>query len=98
MGISIKTTSVSVSAASPTPLVGANNDRKHLCIIVNGVNPATIKFGSAPTSATDGISLDGASMSGGQGGSLWYGELDAPTDPVFAWSTLGSTISVAQGT
>lgn len=45
MGISIKTTSVSVSAATPTPLVGANNDRKHLCIVVNGVNPATIKFG-----------------------------------------------------
>ena len=98
MGISIKTTSVAVPAATPTPLVGANNDRKHLCIVVNGVNPATIKFGSAPASATDGISLDGASATGGQGGSVWYGELDAPTDPVFAWSTSGTTIGVAQGT
>ncbi|MET4211445.1 hypothetical protein ABIB95_006284 [Bradyrhizobium sp. LA2.1] len=98
MGISIKATSVAVPAATPTPLVGANNDRKHLCIVVNGVNPVTIKFGSAPASVTDGISLDGSSVVGGQGGSIWYGELDAPTDAIFAWSTLGTTVSVAQGT
>lgn len=98
MGISVKTTSVSLSAASPTLLVGANNDRKHLCIVVNGVNPCTIKFGSPPASVTDGISLDGSSVVGGQGGSIWYGELDAPTDSVFAWSTSGTTVSVAQGT
>jgi hypothetical protein len=98
MGISIKNTSFTIAAATATPLVGANSDRKHLCIVVNGTNPCTIKFGSAPTSATDGISLDGASGSGGQGGSLWYGELDAPTDPIFGWSAAGTTITIASGT
>lgn len=33
MGISIKTTCLAVPAATPTPLVGANNDRKHLCFV-----------------------------------------------------------------
>lgn len=98
MGISIKTNSFAIPAATPTPLVGANNDRKYLTIVVNGINPCTIKFGSAPTSVTDGISLDGASTSGGQGGSIWYGELDAPIDAIFAWSTLGTSVGVAQGT
>ena len=98
MGISIKNTSFTISAATATPLVSENLNRKHLCIVVNGTNPATIKFGSAPTSVTDGISLDGASGSGGQGGSVWYGEQDAPTDSIFAWSTAGTTVTVASGT
>jgi hypothetical protein len=71
---------------------------------VNGVNPATFKFGSAPTSATDGVTLGAASVSGGQGGSLLLSDGDShttqgdtPVDAVYAYSALGTTIAIEEG-
>jgi hypothetical protein len=72
---------------------------------VNGINPATFKFGSAPTSATDGFTLDPASASGGQGGSLFLSngdshttQGDTPVDAVYAYSTGGTTVTIEEGT
>ena len=74
------------------------NQCRSLIIANNGINPMIVKFGSAPTSATDGIPLDPASASGGQGGSLVLTGDSAPPDAVYGYSTVGTTYSIAQGT
>jgi len=74
-----------------------------LLVANNGVNPLTVKFGSLPTSATDGVCLDGASSPGGEGGSLVLaiedklgGDRFVPDDEVYGFSQLGTTFSVAR--
>jgi hypothetical protein len=69
-----------------------------LIVANNGTNPMVIKFGSAPTSAIDGIPLDGAATAGGQGGSLMLtGDDISRSDAVYGYSALGTTFAVAQG-
>jgi hypothetical protein len=83
-----------------------NPARRLLLLCVNGTSPATFKFGSAPASATDGVTLGAASVSGGQGGSLFLSDGNSPTisggdtpvDSVWAYSTLGTTVNVEEGT
>jgi hypothetical protein len=73
-------------------------------LTVNGVNPATFAFQRAPASATDGFTLGAASVSGGQGGSLLLVEdtetlqTNTPVDAVYAYSQLGTTVTVLEGT
>ena len=100
-----KSQSFTLAPATPTFLIAMNPQRRLLLIQINGVNPATIKFGSAPASATDGFTLGGASVSGEQGGSILFSSGDtpslsgiAPVDAVYAYSTLGTTINVQEGT
>jgi hypothetical protein len=74
-----------------------------LCLMAivanNGVNPMVVKFGSMPTSATDGIPLDPASTAGGQGGSITLTDDQvSQTDAIFGYSTLGTTFAVLQAT
>jgi hypothetical protein len=64
---SFSTQSFTLTAATPRLLVAANPARHVLMLEVTGTSPATFKFGSAPSGATDGIAFDGASASGGQG-------------------------------
>jgi hypothetical protein len=96
-------TSYTLAPATPTLLIAANPNRRLLLFGVNGVSPAAFKFGSAPTSATDGATLGGASVSGGQGGSILHptdGEgIDShvPVDSVWAYSALGTTVFVVEG-
>jgi hypothetical protein len=77
-------------------------DIKLLIIANNGIHPMVLKFGSAPTSATDGIPLDGASTAGGQGGALILGIEDepggdcVPVDAIYGMSAAGTTFSVTQ--
>jgi hypothetical protein len=85
---------------------GVSNPARRLLLLQNnGVNPAAFKFQSAPTSAIDGLTLDPASVSGGQGGSIILsdGEShttqgDIPVDAVYAMSALGTTVTVEEGT
>jgi hypothetical protein len=76
-----------------------------LLLCNTGTAPAAFKFQSAPASATDGFTLDGASVSGGQGGSFLISDGssktlqgDTPIDAVYAYSTLGTTVSIEEGT
>jgi hypothetical protein len=100
-----KSTSYALSPGTPTFLIPLNPARRLLLIAVNGINPATFKFGSAPTSATDGFTLGAANVSGGQGGSLFLSDGDSqttqgdtPVDAVYAYSALGTTGNVEEGT
>lgn len=90
---------------TPLLLLPQNPGRRLLMLSVNGIAPAAFKFGSAPQSATDGITLGGASVSGGQGGSILFSDGDShttegytPINAVYAYSALGTTVNVEEGT
>jgi hypothetical protein len=91
-----------LSAGVAALLASTMPDIKLLIIANTGVNPMVFKFGSAPTSATDGIPLDGASAPGGQGGALALavqdepGDFTPPADAVYAFSALGTSYVVQQ--
>jgi hypothetical protein len=100
-----KSTSYTLPPATPTFLIPLNPVRRFLLLSVNGVNPATFKFQSPPASAVDGLTLDGASVSGGQGGSILFSDSESkttqgytPVDAVYAISALGTTVTVEEGT
>jgi hypothetical protein len=90
--------SLSFSLTANTPkLLAAQNLARQGMILQNcgGSNPATIKYQSAPVSAIDGFTLDPASTSGGQGGSLvLLGQNECPIDSIWAISTLGTTVTL----
>src|SRR5256885_14744311 len=96
--VSMKTTSGTLSAGSAALLAAAVTDCTLLIIANNGISPMVVKFGSAPTSVTDGIPLDGASAAGGQGGSLVLTGDSAVADAVYGMSAAGTTFAVSQGT
>jgi hypothetical protein len=99
-----ETISLTLAPATAALIIPLNANRRTLFLQVNGIHPAAFKFGSAPTSATDGFCLDGASVSCGQGGFRLFGpESDSilnlcPADAVYAYSALGTTIVCFEGT
>jgi hypothetical protein len=97
MSVSVTTTSTTLAANSPVQIAPAFANNGLLIIINNGTNSLVWKPRVAPTSATDGIALDPASSAGGQGGSFVLTGPAAISDPIFAWSTAGTTVSVCQG-
>jgi hypothetical protein len=101
----VKSSSFTLAPSIPTLLLAANPARRLLLLCVNGTAPATFKFQSAPTSATDGVTLDGASVSGGQGGSILFSDGEShttqgytPVDAVYGYSALGTTVNIEEGT
>jgi hypothetical protein len=54
------------------------------------------KTGSPPSSATDGICLDPASATGGQGGSYEFRD-NVPVDAIDGYSTGGTTVTIFDG-
>jgi hypothetical protein len=103
--LTISSKSFTLQPATATLLIPLNPNRRLLVLSISGVNSAAFKFQFPPASATDGITLDPASVSGGQGGSILFsdGEShttqgDTPVDAVYAYSTLGTTVNVEEGT
>jgi hypothetical protein len=91
--------SFTLTAATAKLLVPQNPVRNALFLGVTGTAPCAFKFGSvAPVSATDGMTLDPASVSGGQGGSLLLTGVDTPVDAIWAYSTTGTTVTVLEFT
>lgn len=99
-------TAFSYTLAPATPkLILAQNVGRTMLLLQNtgGSNPATFKFQTAPASATDGFTLDPASTSGGQGGSLLLGvetdtiDWNCPIDAIWAYSQLGTNVTVIEG-
>ena len=84
-----------LSAAVGATLLAANPRRCYLAIQVTGTNPASFGFDSIPA-AGGGISLDGASGAGGQGGS-WEWVDAVPVDAVYGFSTAGTDVVVIEG-
>jgi hypothetical protein len=74
-------TSAVLAAGVAQQIVGPNYNRYELTIQNTGTGNITIGFGSAPSAPGAGLSLDGASSAGGQGGVRIWGQ---PTrDPHF---------------
>ena len=99
----IKSKSFTLPPATAILVAALNPNRRLLLLAVNGTAPAAFKFGSAPASAIDGITLGAASVSGGQGGSLLLSEDTetiqtlTPVDAIYAYSALGTTVTVSEG-
>jgi hypothetical protein len=98
MSISIQETSTTLAANTPAQIAAAKPGCALLIICNTGTGSLAWKCGSAPTSAADGTTLDPASSAGGQGGSIVLTGEMAISDPIFAWSTAGTTVNVKQGT
>jgi hypothetical protein len=102
--LKIKSQSFTLVPATQTFLVPLNPNRRLLLLQVTGVNPAVFCFQRAPVSATDGLTLGAASISGEQGGSFLISDGnsqttagDTPVDSVWAFSQLGTTVTVYEG-
>jgi hypothetical protein len=98
-------TSATLAPNVAQQIVGANQNRYELTLEVTGTNPVTFGFGSAPSAPGVGLSLDGASSFGGQGGSkIWalsakphLGPDDwVPGQSIWALSAAGSTVVVIE--
>lgn len=76
-------------------LVDVNTSRKYLLVQNTGTNPLTVREDSIPAAGA-GLSLDGASLAGGQGGT-WNPTDVVPTNALFGFSTAGSTVVVVEG-
>jgi hypothetical protein len=99
MTISFTSNSFTLAPATAKLLLAQNLVRNGLMIQNCGVAPCTFKFQSAPASATDGFTLDPASAAAGQGGSLeLHGTNETPIDSLWAYSTLGTTVTVHEST
>ena len=103
--LTVTSRSFTLPPATPVQLLALNPNRRLLMLSVCDVNPAAFKFGSAPASAVDGITLGGASASGGQGGSILFSDGDShttqtytPVDAVYAMSALGTSVAIDEGT
>jgi hypothetical protein len=96
--LTANTLSFTLAAATAQKLLPLDPTRRLLLRENTGTAPATFKFGSAPASATDGITLDAPSASGGQGGSILLSGDDVPVDALWAYSTAGTTVTVEVGT
>jgi hypothetical protein len=87
--------SQSFTLTGTAKLLAPQNLARQGMILQNcGTNPATFKFQTAPASATDGFTLDPASASGGQGGTLeLQGTNETPIDAIWAMSAAGTTVT-----
>jgi hypothetical protein len=85
---------VTLAPATAAKIASQSFDRVSLILQVTGA--ASFGFGAAPAAGT-GISLDGASAAGGQGGSYQINGDATPSDEIWAISTPGTTVTVVEG-
>jgi hypothetical protein len=99
------TSSATLAPNVAQQITGANSNRLELTIQNTGTGNVTIGFGSAPTGAGMGLSLDGASTAGGQGGTRLWGlstkphtlpDEWVPGNSIWALSAAGSTVVVVE--
>jgi hypothetical protein len=99
MSKSFNSQSFTLTAGVAKLLAAQNLARLGLLLENNGgSNPVTFKFQTAPVSATDGFTLDPASATGGQGGTLLLNDPVCPIDSIWAYSAAGTTISIHEMT
>jgi hypothetical protein len=92
--LTVTTTSFTLLAAVAVQLLPADPTRQLLLRAVTSTNPATFKFGSAPTSASDGLALDSTTAAGGR---ILLTGASTAIDSVWAFSQLGTTVCVEVG-
>lgn len=94
MSLTVTTTSFTLAPATATLILPADPTRQSLLRSTIGANPATWKFQSAPTSASDGLVLDSTTA---QGARVLLTGASVPVDSVWAYSTAGTTVTVEVG-
>ena len=94
MSLTVTTTSFTLAPATATQILPADPTRQSLLRSTNGANPCTWRFGSAPTSATDGLALDATTAAGAR---VLLQGVSVPVDSVWAYSTAGTTVCVEVG-
>jgi hypothetical protein len=94
MTLTVQTLSFTLPAATAVQLLPADPTRQLLLRAVTSTNPATFKFGSAPTSANDGLTLDATTAAGGR---ILLTGASTPSDSVWAFSQLGTVVAVEVG-
>lgn len=94
--INIKITAKTLAANTIAEIVPRNINRLYLMIQnTGGSNPASFGVENTVLAGT-GVSLDPASAANGQGGSYEWVET-VPTNPIYGFSTLGTTVIVIEG-
>ena len=93
--VNLRMITKSLAAATVVQLLPANPLREYLMLQVTNTNPAS--FSSDDMGG--GISLDGASAAGGQGGAMIWDGFDGsvPIGPVYAVSAAGTTVVAVEG-
>jgi hypothetical protein len=97
MSVHVNETTTTLAANTPVLIAPVSLGCSLFIIANNGTGSLVWKCGSAPASATDGTPLDPASGAGGQGGSIVLTGDAAIADAIYAWSTVGTTVNVKQG-
>ena len=101
--LTVSSRSFTLAPGVPVFLASLNPQRKLLWLCITGTAPAAFKFQFPPASATDGFTLDAATASGGQGGSLLLSDSgktingECAVDPVWGYSQSGTTVTVEEG-
>jgi hypothetical protein len=94
--LNFSTTSVTLASSVAQRVVLANTSRLYLAVQNTGTGAVSVGFGSAPSAAGTGLSLDPASAAGGQGGS-WEWTDPIPMNSIYLYSAAGTTAVVIQG-
>lgn len=93
---SLRTTVVTLPAATSTALLPANPNRKYLCIQNVSTGDATLNF-SATAVAGQGLVLSAGAAAGGQGAAWTWESTGVPQDAINAISTPGTVLVVLEG-
>jgi hypothetical protein len=98
MSVTVTETTTTLAANTPVQIAPASPGCSVFIISNTGTGDLVFKTKSAPSAATDGTPLGAASGAGGQGGVIVLTGNDAIADAIYAWSTVGTTVNVKQGT
>lgn len=94
--LNITQVSATLASSGSQLLLNRNTARQYLMLQVTGTGNATFGFSSSPSASGLGVSLAGAAVAGGQGGSYeWV--FTVPSNPVYAYSAAGTTVVAIEG-
>ncbi len=85
-----------LQAGVVTPVLAGNSGRQYLLLQNTGTGSVTFGVKTGLVAGLGFISLDPAGGAGGQGGSIEFKDA-VPTNPIYAISTAGTTISASEG-
>jgi len=96
VGMAVRQTVVTLTAATDTTVVAANPSRKYLAICNIGTGLASLAFDQAAV-AGQGWPLSAAGSAGDQGGAIFFEASMLTRQAIHAISTAGSTVVVLEG-
>lgn len=95
--VDLQVVAKTLTAATITAVISQNPSRKYLLLQNTGTGSVTFYTKATGFGAGTGfVTLDPATGAGGQGGSIEFTEA-IPNNPIWAYSTAGTTICVSEG-